>query len=176
MLPPLFPMRPMRVWYGTPYFERLVADPLWIVEPKVDGDRCLAFVLPTGVELWSRHGRRHGYGWLGPLAAALGTLPVGTVLDGELLASPAPRAEFAVFDLASEYALPLTSRRRLLERLLRRRREGIWLVPWLEDKPLAYESALADGHEGVVFKKKTSVYQWQQSTAGESPAWCKVRR
>jgi ATP-dependent DNA ligase len=169
-------MRPVRVWYGTPYYERLVADPGWIVEPKFDGDRCLAFVLESGVELWSRHGRPHGYAWLGPLSDALRGLPVGTVLDGELLASPAPRAEYAVFDLASEYALPLAQRRRLLERLLRRQREGVTVVPWLEGRATAYAAALGEGHEGVVFKRLSSVYQWQRSTTAESASWCKARK
>lgn len=169
-------MRPTRVWHGTPYYERLVADPLWIAEPKVDGDRCLAFVGEGGVELWSRHGRPHGYGWLGPLQDALRGLPVGTVLDGELLASPTPRAEYVVFDLASEYALPLASRRRLLERLLRRRRSGISIAPWLDDKIAAYTSSLASGHEGIVLKQTKSTYQWQRSTTGETAVWCKVKK
>ena len=56
----------------------------WILEPKFDGWRMLAHVTAGGPRLWSRNGRGY-HRRLPPLNAALSALPIGTVLDGELV-------------------------------------------------------------------------------------------
>jgi len=57
----------------------------WVLEPKWDGYRCVARVSRDGVALWSRHGTPLA-ARVPTLASALAGLPVGTVLDGELVA------------------------------------------------------------------------------------------
>jgi ATP-dependent DNA ligase len=53
-------------------------------EPKFDGWRCLAFVRADGVDLRSRAGKPLA-AYFSDLGAPLTGLPVGTVLDGELI-------------------------------------------------------------------------------------------
>jgi ATP dependent DNA ligase domain len=55
----------------------------WVLEPKWDGIRAIAHVTEDRPRLFTRHGRGHHYRFP-RINAALGELPVGTVLDGEL--------------------------------------------------------------------------------------------
>jgi len=177
----MFPPKPMRAWSGSDLHAKLIADDRWICEPKVNGDRCLVIVENT-VELWSRHGRRVTYSWLAPLYEALKRLNLsqGTMLDAELVAKPKPSCELIVFDVPSLGGLsqgdkPLSERRELLMKLLRKCREPISICPWL-DKADAYERALAEGREGIVFKKLDSKYRWQRGPTGcEVSDWIKMK-
>lgn len=56
----------------------------WMLEPKWDGIRALAHITPEGPRLFTRHGRAH-HDRFPLLNAELAGLPVGTVLDGELV-------------------------------------------------------------------------------------------
>jgi len=178
LLPPLYPPKPTRTWAGTGHHQSLLDNDDFIVEPKNDGDRCLVFVLPDGVQLWSRHGRQVTYAWLGDLIAELQRfrLPVGTVLDGELLHEPKPRQNLVLFDLPSLYHRPLLERRKSLIRLLARKHPSlVSCVPWWP-KEGAYDRALAEGYEGTVWKNLRAPYEWQRSsTASEVTSWFKMK-
>lgn len=174
--PPLFPPKPIRTWAGTPLHARMIDDPAWIVEPKIDGDRCLTFITPDGVQLWSRHGRRFTNAWLADLTAQVASLalPVGTVLDGELVAGTKSQ-RLHLYDLASmkdSYG----ARRRALVALARQKAlPSVEVVPWME-KATAYQDALAAKHEGIVWKRVDSPYAWQSSTSNnEVPTWIKMK-
>jgi bifunctional non-homologous end joining protein LigD len=56
----------------------------WVLEPKWDGIRAIAHVTEEGPRLFTRHGRGHHHRFP-RINAALAELPVGTVLDGELV-------------------------------------------------------------------------------------------
>jgi bifunctional non-homologous end joining protein LigD len=60
-----------------------VTDP--VMEPKLDGWRMLAFVEKRGVRMFARSGVNNTLR-LPAIVAALSELPVGTVLDGEVIA------------------------------------------------------------------------------------------
>ncbi len=58
----------------------------WVLQPKWDGFRCLIESGPDrGVRGWSRHGTSLGDSMASVLAEC-GSLPCGTILDGELIA------------------------------------------------------------------------------------------
>lgn len=59
------------------------ADP--ILEPKFDGWRAVMFITEDGVQVWSRTGKRYD-GRHPEIEAELAKLPVGTILDGEVVA------------------------------------------------------------------------------------------
>jgi bifunctional non-homologous end joining protein LigD len=56
----------------------------WVLEPKWDGIRAIAHVTERGPRLFTRHGRGHHHRFP-RINAALAELPLGTVLDGELV-------------------------------------------------------------------------------------------
>lgn len=175
--PPLFPPKPVRAWAGTEYHQKLIKSKDWICQPKADGDRCLVFFLESGVELWNRHGKPTRYGWLHNLRAELASwdLPVGCILDCELLHEPQPNQDLMVFDVPSAGG-NLAHRLDVLKELFRGERFHHILQAGLLKKPTAYEKALADGHEGVVFKRLDSLYEWQRGNAGnEVPYWVKMK-
>lgn len=166
----------MRGWPNTPLHKKLIDDPKWIAEPKADGDRCLVVVTSEGIELWNRVGGKTRYTWLVKLRRELEEwgLPVGCVLDCELLHEPKPSQNLLVFDVPSAGGT-LKHRRRILKKLF----EGeefkyIKLVPWMK-KETAYERALARGYEGVVFKRKDSVYEWKREPGQTSSSWVKIK-
>lgn len=58
----------------------------WVLEPKYDGARILVHKAEDGVHFYTRTGHDHK-GRLPHIEAALGFLPAGTWLDGELIAA-----------------------------------------------------------------------------------------
>lgn len=171
---PLFPPKPIRAWAGTSLHQRVVEDPNWIVEPKIDGDRCLVIFKDSGPELWSRHAKQFQHSWLDGIKEQLSSyrLPIGAVLDGELVAGKASQRLY-LYDFASSLAPLYARRKELLKRC--KKRFQIEVVPWM-DKLTAYEEALRAGHEGVVFKRLDSKYEWQRSTThNEVPTWLKMK-
>lgn len=174
--PPMFPPKPIRTWAGTPLHTRMIDDPSWVVEPKIDGDRCLTFITPDGVQLWSRHGRRFMNEWLTDLSAQIASLAlaVGTVLDGELVAGTKSQRLY-LYDLASMQDSYETRRRSLINFVRQKLLPSIEVVPWLS-KATAYQDALAAKHEGVVWKRLNSPYAWQRGTSNnEVPTWIKMK-
>ncbi|MEU7822940.1 ATP-dependent DNA ligase [Catellatospora sp. NPDC049133] len=166
----------------------------WLAEPKWDGWIAIAFRTPDGVYLQSRHGRDLSRYFPDVVAAAM-RLPVGTVLDGELVAWAGHRTDFALLQrrvsrpgadppvyLVCFYLLehpggvlvdePLSVRRAALEQLL-----TAYPHPQLVICPQATPAAAVDewalwdqaGIEGVVFKPAAGSYR------PGSRDWRKVR-
>jgi bifunctional non-homologous end joining protein LigD len=156
--------------------------PDWIFERKYDGIRLLAFKRGKTVELYSRNRLpQHNP----PLAGAIAALPAKElILDGEAAWHfPSTRVEwgarsgqavvqYRIFDVLwidgrDVTKLPLEERRALLSKLPLKAPLG--RVPLLtEDKP--WERACAEGWEGVIAKRRGSVYEHRRS-----PAWLKMK-
>src|SRR5262252_8450983 len=60
----------------------------WLYEVKFDGYRCLAGKSQNGVTLWSRRGNEFTFQFP-HIARACERLPIDTLLDGEIDATPA---------------------------------------------------------------------------------------
>ncbi|MEV0453816.1 ATP-dependent DNA ligase [Catellatospora methionotrophica] len=163
------------------------AGPGLVAEPKWDGWRLALFRLPGGVVLQGRSGRDLTRYFPEIADAGMG-LPVGTVLDGEVVVwaggrtdfsllqrriarpVPDPPAHLVVFDILEDpgagvvVALPLLRRRELLERLL-----GAYPDPQLVLCPQSSTAAgaadwmqwgAAAGIEGVVVKAAAGAYRF----------------
>ena len=148
--------------------EQRFTGPEWIFERKFDGIRLLAFKDEGDVRLYSRNRLPQD---IPALADAIATLPVRRlILDGEITWDR--QTAFHVFDILwhddrSVTSLPLVERQALLKALplggpLKR-------VPPL-DGPAPWEQACAEGWEGVIAKRRDSVYEHRRSKA-----WLKMK-
>jgi bifunctional non-homologous end joining protein LigD len=143
--------------------------PEWIFERKLDGIRVLAFRDGAEVRLLSRNRLPQE---MPQIARAVAGLPVrDVVLDGEVTWAGG-KVAYHVFDIMwldgrDVMSLPLEARRGLLADLplpapLQR-------VESLEDsKP--WDRACAEGWEGVIAKRRGSVYEHRRS-----PHWLKMK-
>ena len=177
VLDTLYPPKPTRGWHGTDLYRSLLADSAWIVEPKSDGDRCLVVSTANGIELRNRHGGPTRYTWLDGLRAELEGwgLPVGCIIDCELLHEPRPAQDLVVFDVPTAGGV-LAHRRKTLRAMF----EGesfkhIRLCRWLRKREDVYERAIERGEEGLVFKRLDSKYEWQRSPGLKVPYWVKIK-
>jgi bifunctional non-homologous end joining protein LigD len=136
--------------------------PEWIFERKFDGIRLLAYKRGRDVRLYSRNRLPQN---LPTVAKAIADLPPRElILDGEAIWSP-EEGGYHVFDILwidgrDVTKLPLTERREILQSLplskpLRR-------VVALED-PNPWERARDEGWEGVVAKRRDSIYEHRRS-------------
>jgi bifunctional non-homologous end joining protein LigD len=165
----------------------------WLYELKLDGYRAIAFKRDGIVHLRSRNdndfSRRYP-----DVVTALAKLPDGTVIDGEVIAfdedgrpsfnalqnygsAPGP-VVYYVFDLmvlAGRDVMrePLEKRRDLLEtKVLPRLTEPARYAPPLDASlPALVHSVKAQGFEGLVAKRRSSVYE----PGRRSGAWMKMR-
>ena len=180
-------LSPMHAEIGDAAFN----SPDWMWEPKLDGYRAFAFIGEQGVKLRSRRGLELGEDFP-RLVAELGKQAVrDMVLDGEIVAfdasgkpsfgamqnrgSGTERAVFYCFDLLHFAGVDLrkatyADRRRYLAQCLLPS-PLVQLVHAEEDGLALYKAAMASGFEGVIGKRKNSLYE-----AGKrSGAWLKVK-
>jgi bifunctional non-homologous end joining protein LigD len=142
--------------------------PEWIFERKLDGIRLLAFKRGQDVRLFSRNRLPQD---LPRLAAAIATLPPRElILDGE--STWRDDAGYYVFDIMwidgrDVMSLPLEERRALLQKLPLR--APLHRVPALDD-PKPWERACTEGWEGVIAKRRGSIYEHRRS-----PHWLKMK-
>jgi DNA ligase D-like protein (predicted ligase) len=160
--------------------DKRFTGPEWIFERKLDGIRLLAFKKGRDVQLFSRNQlEQHNPA----IADAIAELPHrDLILDGEVTGvwGPASTREadkprglaYHVFDVLwidgrAVMSLPLDERRALLKTLPLR--APLRRVASLDDeKP--WERACAEGWEGVIAKRRDSVYEHRRS-----PNWLKMK-
>ena len=143
--------------------------PEWIFERKYDGIRLLAFRHGSDVRLYSRNRLPQNYP---PIAEAIASLPSGDlILDGEITWGDSFLV-YHVFDIPwfegrDVSQLPLDQRRALLQALpFRLPLERV--APITDPKP--WERACSDGWEGVIAKRRDSLYEHRRS-----PYWLKMK-
>jgi len=160
--------------------DKRFTGPEWLFERKLDGIRLLAFKKGRDIQLFSRNRlEQHNPA----IADAIAALPhKELILDGEVTGvwGPASTREadkprglaYHVFDVLwidgrDVMSLPLDERRALLKTLPFR--APLKRVAALDDdKP--WERACADGWEGVIAKRRDSVYEHRRS-----PNWLKMK-
>jgi bifunctional non-homologous end joining protein LigD len=148
--------------------------PDWVFERKLDGIRLLAFKRGPDVRLLSRNQLEQNAHYPS-IARAIARLPLNEViLDGEATGVWGREgvAAYHVFDVLwlegrDVTTLPLEQRRELLE--------GLPLAPPLErvarlDDAEPWERARREGWEGVIAKRRGSVYEQRRS-----PHWLKMK-
>src|ERR1043166_4341947 len=141
--------------------------PEWIFERKFDGIRLLAFKNGSDVQLFSRNRLPQN---IPALAQAIASLPPRElILDGEITwHGPLSYHVFDILWLDGDVTtLPLEERLTLLSKLplappLRR-------VTALDDE-VPWERAQKEGWEGVIAKRRGSVYEHRRS-----PHWLKMK-
>jgi bifunctional non-homologous end joining protein LigD len=135
--------------------------PEWLFERKFDGIRLLAFKEGPDVRLLSRYRKLQD---IPALATAIARLPVrNVILDGEL--SWDRYSQYHVFDVLwlddlDVTGLPLEARRALLADIPL----GAPMERVVELKgPAPWDRACANGWEGVIAKRRDSVYEHKRS-------------
>lgn len=147
--------------------ERLTG-PEWIFERKFDGIRLLAFKHGQDVRLFSRNRLPQH---IPSVVQAIMALPMdNAILDGEVTSRG--KVEYHVFDLMwlngrDVRPLPLEERRALLS--------GLPFRPPLQrvasvDDPKPWDRACSEGWEGVIAKRRDSLYEHRRS-----PHWLKMK-
>lgn len=135
--------------------------PAWIFERKFDGIRLLAFKNASDVRLYSRNRLPQH---IPALEQAIAALPVrDAILDGEVTWSRS--GEYHVFDVMwldgrDVRSLTLEERRKLLEKLPLR--APLFRVAAITH-PAPWELAREQGWEGVIAKRRDSVYEHRRS-------------
>jgi bifunctional non-homologous end joining protein LigD len=160
--------------------EKRFTGPEWIFERKLDGIRLLAFKQGRDVRLFSRNRLPQQSP---PIADAIAALPARElILDGEVTgvwgpastrAADRPRGlAYHIFDILwldgrDLMSLPLEERRERLRALpLRAPLERVAAL----DGPKPWEYACRKGWEGVIAKRRDSVYEHRRS-----PHWLKMK-
>jgi len=165
----------------------------WLYELKLDGYRAIGFKRKGAVHLRSRNDNDFN-GRYPAVVKALEKLPDDSVIDGEVVAfdqegrpsfnalqnygsGPAP-VVYYIFDVMVLGGLdlrrqPLRKRRELLEKdVLPRLTEPVrYSAPLDADLPVLIQSVKAHGFEGLVAKRRSSVYEPGLRTG----AWMKMR-
>ena len=143
--------------------------PEWIFERKFDGIRLLAFRQGADVRLLSRNRLPQN---CPPIAEAIASLPLrDVILDGEVTWGKAGMV-YHVFDLLwldgrDAMMLPLDERHALLDAAPLR--SPLQRVARLTD-PKPWETACSEGWEGVIAKRRDSLYEHRRS-----PHWLKMK-
>jgi len=141
--------------------------PEWIFERKFDGIRLIAFKQGPEVRLFSRNRLPQN---IPSVADAIAKLPAESlILDGEITWDRA--GAYHVFDIvwldADVRSRPLHERRAMLQQLPLR--SPLQRVAELDD-PDPWERASREGWEGVIAKRRDSVYEHRRS-----PHWLKMK-
>jgi bifunctional non-homologous end joining protein LigD len=145
------------------------SGPEWIFERKFDGIRLLAYKKESDVQLFSRN---HLPQNLPAVQRAIEQLPhQELILDGEITWRGG-KIEYHVFDIMwidgrNVTMLPLEERRELLSHLPFQ--EPLHRVVLIEDVS-PWERAETEGWEGVIAKRRGSIYEHRRSKA-----WLKMK-
>ena len=138
------------------------SGPEWVFEQKFDGIRLLAYKKGSDVQLFSRN---HLPQNIPPVRHAIERLPnQELILDGEVT-WPGGKVKYHVFDIMwidgrNVTTLPLEERRELLAQLPFE--EPLHRVVLVED-PSPWERAQREGWEGVIAKRRGSIYEHRRS-------------
>lgn len=175
-----------------------VAEP--VMEPKLDGWRMMAYVTEDGIAVYSRTGKLYS-GRLPEVEAELAKLPVGTVLDGEVVdlktqdvtavtnvfgksvakatQEQRDKLTYVAFDVlrignTDSTAAPLSKRHAVLGEMLERTGVDESRVVRISQLPVdedVYQAILESGYEGVMVKDLTKPYA--QGKRGHG--WFKIK-
>jgi bifunctional non-homologous end joining protein LigD len=148
--------------------------PEWIFERKLDGIRLIAFKDGGDVHLFSRNRLPQNAAYP-TVVTAIEKLPArNLILDGEATGvwGRSGKPAYHVFDILwlddrDVTVLPLDERRALLRDLPLR--SPLERVPALDD-PKPWERACGEGWEGVIAKRRDSLYEHRRS-----PHWLKMK-
>ena len=170
----------------------------WLFEIKWDGFRAIAYV-HEGLSVRSRNGKDLTGSF--PELAELLDLAPHTVLDGEIVAMSGGRPDiqellprissrgknqkpagispvtYIVFDILEQdgvplIGLPLTERRRILQKRVKEGQHVVISEPVESRGTEYYQAAVRKGLEGVMAKRKDSVYE----PGVRSSSWLKIKQ
>jgi len=171
----------------------------WIFEPKLDGQRCMAFRDGNKIELWSANEQPINIQYPEIVKALASQRAKQCVLDGEIVAFDGERSSFPkmqlrmhlhdpalvkaskvpifyyVFDLLfldgkDLRGIPLLERKRLLKQKIRFQKPLVFMTHLDEKGEEYYGEACRKGWEGLIAKRAESRY-----ISGRSRDWLKLK-
>jgi bifunctional non-homologous end joining protein LigD len=135
--------------------------PEWMFERKFDGIRLLAYKNGRDIHLYSRNNRPQNFPAISEAIAKLPTREL--ILDGEMTWSGG-KSKYHIFDIMWHdgivTSLPLEERQALLAELSLR--DPLQRVMVLDDE-VPWERAQREGWEGVIAKRRGSLYEHRRS-------------
>lgn len=158
---------PMRPSFTAKFNVEKMRPTEWAAEPKLNGKRIVVFLEPHRLVAWNRHGALVRLPT--PVRDALIGLGTTAVLDGELVGRT-----LHVFDAPLKGG-DYTERRLALAGIVREDGPHLRLVAEVPWTPTMYEDALAAGHEGLVFKRRSSLYVPGRHADDPTYDWLKLR-
>jgi bifunctional non-homologous end joining protein LigD len=185
------PRRAYRPMLATPA-EDVPKGEEWLYEVKWDGYRATVDLYGSDATLTSRNGNDLTQRFRSVSTAIERAIKTpDCVLDGEVCAldeegratfsamqqgKPGTRYIYVVFDLLEQEGeplndLPLTERRKRLEKLIDRRSRTVQLSEAFDDGQALYDAAKKQGFEGIVAKKRSSQYMPGRRTRD----WLKIK-
>lgn len=180
-----YPPKPYETNSESDYFKKLENDYNWIAELKKNGWRCLVY-RDEELTLWTRYATIIK-DKLPEVRERLMTLPLGTILDGELLFTRRIKGQpdgLYIFDIVqTHYELvvnrKLYQRKQLLDALMEDIKGGsIEVSEWhRKGKRQLYELACQmPDSEGIVLKHLESTYPISTKSCQDYPKWVKVKK
>jgi DNA ligase D-like protein (predicted ligase) len=179
--------------------EERFADPGWVYERKLDGERCIAFVSGSGVRLMTRNQKSANASYPELAEALSARAAAGVVVDGEVVSFDGDATSFALLQQRIHVAHPSTELIARIpvyfylfdimfaggtdvrERPLRERKEllrgqlsfadPLRFTEYRTGDGVAYwKQACQDGWEGIIAKRADAPYR-----AGRSRDWLKFK-
>lgn len=164
-------------------------DPEWLYEPKLDGYRVISVIDREKVRLYSRNGKELTSAYP-QIVRQLSMLSLKAILDGEVIAldeegkpdfsllhsGEGNNTMYYLFDIlyykrSLLTGLTLSERKRILEDRVQDSRRVRKLPFESQRGMMLYDKVVKLGFEGIVAKKKSSVYQ-----SGRSKHWLKIKK
>lgn len=160
--------------------DAMVAEDLWVFEPKIDGKRALVRVDDGKVTAFGRDGQRIDLP--GPVAAAFRPLNVATFeFDGELVGDVFFAFDMPVAGQAMVPAARWETRHDLMVNIYKTWAPGVHvqIVPTaigFDAKTAMVAQVVAGTGEGIMAKLVASPYTYRARPAQRTKAWRKIKR
>ena len=188
-----YPPQPIRLWSNSDYFLKLSRNTQWDAEIKYNGWRCLIFKFANKIQLFNRHGTIIDFN-SSVFTEVFKKIPNDTVFDAELVNFRSTDFKNIVVIFDTPYyngkdlrSLPLIERRKYYGHFLTAPeiispsdKNQVFSIRQYTDNFLDLYNLIIKRNlsveEGLVIKKKISIYRSHLSRGIDVNDWIKVKK